>query len=72
MNIGSVLEDAFDDIGKTAGHATDASVEIPLGIFTGIETSGQNRDTLLNLVEEAVRSKLFDAMGVEPSDGNGS
>jgi len=72
MNIGSVLEDAFDDIGETAGHATDASVEIPLGIFTGIETSGQNRDTLLNLVEEAVRSKLFDAMGVEPSDGNGS
>jgi nanoRNase/pAp phosphatase (c-di-AMP/oligoRNAs hydrolase) len=72
MNIGSVLDDAFDDIGETAGHSTDASAKIPLGIFTGVETSEENRDTLLSLVEEAVRAKLFDALGVETSDGNGS
>ena len=71
MNIGSVLEDAFGDIGETAGHSTDASAEIPLGIFTGIETSGDNRETLLSLVEEAVRSKLFDTIGVEAGDANG-
>jgi nanoRNase/pAp phosphatase (c-di-AMP/oligoRNAs hydrolase) len=72
MNIGSVLETAFGEMGQTAGHATDASVEIPLGIFTGIEASSQNRETLLDLVEEAVRTRLFDAMGVEPSNGDGS
>jgi nanoRNase/pAp phosphatase (c-di-AMP/oligoRNAs hydrolase) len=72
MNIGSVLDDAFDDIGETAGHSTDASAKIPLGIFTGIEASEENRDTLLSLVEKAVRTKLFDALGVETSDGNGS
>ncbi|WP_136686550.1 DHH family phosphoesterase [Halorhabdus amylolytica] len=73
MNIGNVLEEAFGEIGETAGHSTDASVEIPLGIFTGIETSEDNRDTLLELTEEAVRSKLFEAMGVEGSDSsNGS
>jgi len=72
MNIGSVLEDAFGDIGEARGHSTDATVEIPLGIFTGIETSEENRDTLLQLTEEAVRRKLFDAMGVEASDSNGS
>jgi nanoRNase/pAp phosphatase (c-di-AMP/oligoRNAs hydrolase) len=72
MNIGSVLGDAFGDIGEARGHSTDATVEIPLGIFTGIETSEDNRDTLLQLTEEAVRRKLFDAMGVEASDGNGS
>jgi len=72
MNIGSLLDDAFGDIGGTAGHATDASAEIPLGIFTGIETDEENRDTLLDLVEQAVRAKIFDAMGVEAGDGNGS
>ncbi len=72
MDIGHVLEDAFDDIGETAGHSTDASVEIPLGIFTGIDVTEENRQTLLELTEEAVKTKLFDAMGVEGSDSNGS
>ncbi|WP_254534500.1 DHH family phosphoesterase [Halomarina litorea] len=72
MNIGGVLEDAFGDIGEAKGHSTDATVEIPLGIFTGIETNEENRDTLLQLTEEAVRRKLFNAMGVETSDGNGN
>jgi nanoRNase/pAp phosphatase (c-di-AMP/oligoRNAs hydrolase) len=73
MDIGRVLEEAFDDSGETAGHSTDASVEIPLGIFTGIEVSEDNRETLLGLTEEAVKTKLFEAMGVESGDGgNGS
>jgi nanoRNase/pAp phosphatase (c-di-AMP/oligoRNAs hydrolase) len=69
MDIGRVLEDAFSGIGETAGHSTDASVEIPLGIFTGIEVSDDNRETLLELTEEAVKKKLFEAMGVESGDG---
>jgi nanoRNase/pAp phosphatase (c-di-AMP/oligoRNAs hydrolase) len=65
MNIGAVLSDAFGDIGEVKGHSTDAAVEIPLGIFTGIEINGNNRETLLELTEQAVRTKLFQAMGVE-------
>jgi len=72
MNIGNVLADAFGDIGDVAGHSTDASADIPLGIFTGLDTSGDNRDVLLGLVEEAVRNKLFDAMGVESGSSDGS
>jgi nanoRNase/pAp phosphatase (c-di-AMP/oligoRNAs hydrolase) len=71
MNIGNVLQDAFDEIGEVRGHSTDASAEIPLGIFTGLEITGDNRETLLELTEEAVRSKLFQAMGVE-SGGDGA
>jgi len=71
MNIGNVLQDAFDTIGEAAGHSTQASAEIPLGIFTGIETNEDNRDTLLSLTEEAVKKKLFDAMGVDgETNGN--
>ncbi|SDM83969.1 DHHA1 domain-containing protein [Halogranum gelatinilyticum] len=69
MNIGKVLQDAFQGIGEAGGHSTQGSVEIPLGIFTGIETSEGNRDTLLSLTEEAVRRKLFQAMGVESGSG---
>jgi nanoRNase/pAp phosphatase (c-di-AMP/oligoRNAs hydrolase) len=73
MDIGRVLEEAFGEIGETAGHSTDASVEIPLGIFTGIEVNEDNRQTLLQLTEEAVKTKLFDVMGVESGDsGNGT
>ncbi|MXR21455.1 DHH family phosphoesterase [Halobacterium bonnevillei] len=73
LNIGRVLADAFENIGESAGHSTQASAEIPLGIFTGIEATEENRDTLLSLTEEAVTRKLFDAMGVESESGsNGS
>jgi len=65
LDIGNVLQEAFAEMGEAAGHSTQGSVEIPLGIFTGIESSGGNRDTLLHLTEEAVRRNLFDALGVE-------
>ena len=73
MSLGNVLEDAFAAIGEPTGHSTQGDVRIPLGIFTGIDASEDNRDTLLSLTEEAVRRKLFEAMGVEGGEGpNGS
>ena len=71
LNIGNVLDDAFGEVGEAAGHAKQGSAEIPLGLFTGIDISEDNRDTLLELSEQAVRRKLFDAMGVEEGS-NGS
>ena len=65
INIGNALQDAFTGIGEAAGHSTQGSVEIPLGIFTGIDGGDGNRDTLLQLTEEAVRRKLFQALGVD-------
>jgi nanoRNase/pAp phosphatase (c-di-AMP/oligoRNAs hydrolase) len=70
INIGKVLDDAYGEMGETAGHSTQASAEIPLGIFTGIEISEGTRDTLLELTEEAVKRTLFDAMGVDGSEGS--
>jgi nanoRNase/pAp phosphatase (c-di-AMP/oligoRNAs hydrolase) len=75
INIGNVLQDAFGGIGSAAGHSEQGSVEIPLGIFTGLDSGNGNRDTLLQLTEEAVRRKLFQAMGVESGSsesGNGN
>jgi len=73
INIGSVLRDAFSDVGEAAGHSKQGSAEVPLGLFTGLETTESNRDTLLQLSAEAVRRKLFDTMGLESSSsGSGS
>ncbi len=72
MNIANVLQEAFEDIGEAAGHSTQASVEIPLGIFTDITATDDNRELLLSLTEEAVKGRLFDAMGVETGEGNSS
>jgi len=35
LNIGNVLDEAFSEMGDAAGHSTQGSLEIPLGIFTG-------------------------------------
>jgi nanoRNase/pAp phosphatase (c-di-AMP/oligoRNAs hydrolase) len=70
LNIGSVLQDGFGDIGEAAGHSTQASAEVPLGIFNGIETTSENRETLLSLTGEAVTRTLFDAMGVDQEGGS--
>jgi nanoRNase/pAp phosphatase (c-di-AMP/oligoRNAs hydrolase) len=72
LNIVNTLQDAFSDIGEAAGHSTQASAEIPLGLFTSVETSEDNRETLLGLAEEAVKRKLYDAIGVDGSSGGGN
>lgn len=70
LNIQNTLEDAFGESGEVVGHSTQASAEIKLGIFTGIDASEDNRETLLHLADEAVKRKLFDAIGIESSNGN--
>ncbi|ERH03477.1 MAG: exopolyphosphatase-related protein [Halorubrum sp. J07HR59] len=70
IDIGNVLKDAFEEMGEATGHSTQGSVEVPLGIFTGIETTDDNRDTLLSLTKQAVRRKLFASLGVEGTNGN--
>ena len=70
VDIGRILEEAFDGTGEVAGHSTEASAEIPLGIFTGVDIGEGSRETLLGLTEDAVKSQLFDAMGFEQSNGN--
>ena len=73
VDIGRVLGDAFDEIGEVLGHSRQATVEIPLGLFTGIDGSDESRETLLSLTEEAVKRRLFEAMGVEGGEStNGS
>ncbi|MFW6153304.1 MAG: DHHA1 domain-containing protein, partial [Halobacteriota archaeon] len=73
MNIGSVLEEAFGEVGEAGGHTTRASAEIPLGIFTGLDPEEEDRSAFLDLIEEAVSKKIYAAIGVDipENDSNG-
>ena len=72
IDIGNVLSDAYAELGETIGHSKQATAAIPLGIFTGLEVTDENREQLMELTETAVKTKLFKEIGVDSSDGNGN
>jgi len=61
VNIGTVMNQAFSDIGSAGGHANAGAAQIPLGVFRGV----RDRTTLLHLVEEVVTRRLYAEVGVE-------
>ncbi|MDY6779679.1 MAG: DHH family phosphoesterase [Halobacteria archaeon] len=64
VNIVDILDDAFGDDVETAGHSTQAAASMPLGIFAGVNPDDESRETLLELVDEAVTHKILDSLGV--------
>ncbi len=61
VNIGSVLREAFGDIGTGGGHAQSGGARIPLGIFK----LAKDKNSLLRLAEEAITEKFLDALKVK-------
>lgn len=58
INVADVLRKAFGNIGSAGGHSTAAAGQIPLGILNGVE----NKDTVLNIMSEAVRKRFFETV----------
>jgi len=61
VNIGAIMNKAFSSIGSAGGHANAAAAQIDLGVFSGVK----NRETLLNLVEDAITRRFYSVVGVE-------
>ena len=68
VDLVGTFEDAFDDESESVGHADEARISIPLGIFRTVCEEEDDRDVLLELVEETVKTKLRDAMNVEEDE----
>jgi nanoRNase/pAp phosphatase (c-di-AMP/oligoRNAs hydrolase) len=71
VNLADVLEEAFADEADTVGHSDEARASVPLGIFrtVGEEQEGdEEREVLIELVDETVKTKLFEAMNVDEED----
>lgn len=64
MNIGDAFVRAFGEIGSAGGHATMAAAQIQLGIFSGIK----DKDTIIQLVEDAVSKRFLSVMKEEKSE----
>jgi len=64
MNIGDAFVRAFGGIGSAGGHATMAAAQIQLGIFSGIK----DKDTIIQLVEDAVSKRFLSVMKEEKSE----
>ncbi|MEO2241792.1 MAG: DHH family phosphoesterase [Euryarchaeota archaeon] len=63
LNLGEVMREAFGDVGSAGGHSKAAAAEIPLGIFKDVQ-----KDEVLELVEEAVRKRIFKVIGIEEEE----
>ena len=59
VHVGTVLEDAFGDVGSAGGHREMAGGEVPLGVF-----AGHDDDRLPDIVGQVVVARLEAALGV--------
>ena len=64
VNIGNAFAHAFEEMGSAGGHATMAAAQLPLGIFSGIK----DKDTLIQLAEDAVTKRFMSVMKEEKSE----
>ena len=63
VNIGDAFARAFGEIGSAGGHASMAAAQIPLGIFSGLK----DKETIMQLVEDAVTKRFLAVMMKEES-----
>ncbi len=64
VNIGDAFVRAFGDIGSAGGHATMAAAQLPLGIFKGVK----DKETIMQLAEDAVSRRFLSVMKEEKSE----
>ena len=64
VNIGDAFVRAFGDLGSAGGHASMSAAQIPLGIFKGLK----DKDTIIQLVEDAVSKRFLSVMKEEMSE----
>ncbi|MFC4247825.1 DHH family phosphoesterase [Natribaculum luteum] len=62
VDIGAVLNRAFDDVGSAGGHSDMASAQLPLGIFAD---NVDGDDVLLELLFDDISRRFFDALNLD-------
>jgi nanoRNase/pAp phosphatase (c-di-AMP/oligoRNAs hydrolase) len=62
IDIGEIMRTAFGG----GGHQSSAAASIDLGIFESVS----DKKSLKNLVEEAIKTKILGAMGIDEMDSS--
>ncbi|WP_306058072.1 DHH family phosphoesterase [Natronococcus wangiae] len=68
VNLGTLLEKVFGDVGSAGGHDDRAAAQIPLGLFADASREG---DDLINIAARIIERRFFRAAGYEDGDISG-
>jgi nanoRNase/pAp phosphatase (c-di-AMP/oligoRNAs hydrolase) len=64
VNVGTVVHDAFDDVGSAGGHREMAGGTIELGIFSVYTTDDTQ---LMGIVDQVITARLLNALNIDES-----
>ena len=67
INLGSILEDVFGDLGEAGGHDDMAAAKIPMGLYADA-CNGESEDELIEITENLIERRFFEYAGYEESD----
>lgn len=69
VDLGSLLETVFGDVGSAGGHDDRAAAQIPLGLFAD---ASKNGDDLIDIAARIIERRFFRAAGYEDADISGA
>lgn len=67
VNVGSLLDSAFGDVGSAGGHREMAGGTIELGIFSEYTTDDQQ---LMSIVEQVITTRLLSELNIDEGDNS--
>lgn len=67
VNLGSLLEDVFGDLGEAVGHDNMAAAKISMGLYADA-CNGENEEELLKTTESIIERRFFQYAGYEEAD----
>lgn len=65
INLGTVLAEAFGEIGDAGGHPNMAAAVIPLTVFSMVD----DKEKLLSLVIDPILKRFDNIVGLEKKEG---
>lgn len=68
VDVAGEIDQHMDESAEVVGHSNEASATIPLGIFAAVEDEDDERETLIDLVDEAITKKILSSMGVDEEE----
>ncbi|WP_458207886.1 DHH family phosphoesterase [Haladaptatus sp. NG-SE-30] len=67
VDLGTILEDVFGDLGEAGGHDDMAAAKIPMGLYADA-CNGDNEEDLIKITENLIERRFFEYAGYDDGD----
>lgn len=67
VDVGSIVEDVFGDLGDAGGHEEMAAAEIPMGLYADA-CNGESEKELIEITDSLIERRFFEYAGYEEED----